>query len=339
MSYSRYSRQELFLPIGRSGQSQLNRSRVAVVGMGALGTVSATQLVRAGVGFVRVIDRDVIEHSNLQRQSLYDEIDASAGRAKAEAAAEKLRNANRDVVIEDRIEDVEPRNAERLLSDVDVIIDGTDNYQVRYIINDVAVKQHIPWSYAGVVSSYGTTAFFRPGETPCFVCLLGENAEGGQETCETVGVIAPVVSMIASIQVAETLKYLTGNYENLSNSVVYVDVWQNLFQTMHFGSQHDDCRSCVKHQFTALSSSTSDMVISMCGRHVVQVRPPFPLDVHMADMAERLSKFGVIRHNAHLLRCDFGETQMTLFADGRALFHGIDDAPTARSLYAKYVGT
>ncbi|MFB5190752.1 ThiF family adenylyltransferase [Alicyclobacillus fastidiosus] len=339
MESTRYSRQILFRPIGKDGQARLAKARVAIVGMGALGTVLATQLVRAGVGFARLIDRDIIEPSNLQRQSLYDEADAEQGRAKAEAAAAKLREANAEVDIEVVVEDVSWRNAEGLLKDVDVILDGTDNFQVRYLINDVAVKHGIPWAYGGAVSSYGTTAFFRPGQTPCLVCLFGSNDHSsGHDTCDTVGVIAPVVSIIASFQVAETLKYLTGNGEALANAMTYLDVWKNEFRSVQFGSVNEGCPCCQGRQFTSLESRSDGLTVSMCGRQTIQVRPPAVLLVPLAQMAQRLAQFGEVRHNPHLLRCDFGDVQITLFADGRALIHGVDDEAAARSIYARYIG-
>lgn len=339
MRADRYSRQVLFRPIGVAGQKRLAEARVAIVGMGALGTVLATQLVRAGVGFARLIDRDIIEPSNLQRQSLYDEVDADEGRAKAEAAAQKLRLANRDVEIEAVIEDITWRNAERLLSDVDVILDGTDNFQVRYLINDVAVKHKIPWSYGGAVSSYGTTAFFRPGETPCLVCLFGANqGSGGHDTCDTVGVIAPVVSIVASLQVTETLKYLTGNLEALSNRLTHLDVWKNEFRSVNMGGAKESCRCCHHREFTALLSQSDGLTVSMCGRQTIQVRPSTGFTVPLSEMSTRLSQFGEVRYNSNLLRLNLGEIQITLFADGRALIHGIEEESTARSLYARYIG-
>ncbi|GMA62141.1 ThiF family adenylyltransferase [Alicyclobacillus fastidiosus] len=339
MEIGRYSRQVLFQPIGVEGQLLLRKARVAIVGMGALGTALSSQLVRAGVGFVRLIDRDIIEPSNLQRQSLYDEADAEQGRAKAEVAAEKLRAANREVEIEIAIEDVNSQNAERLLADVDVIVDGTDNFEVRYLINDVAVKHNIPWSYGGAVSSYGTTAFFRPGHTPCLVCLFGPNTSGGgHDTCDTVGVIAPVVSIVASYQVAETLKYLTGNSDSLANSVTYLDVWKNEFRSVKFGVSKEACPCCQKRQFTSLTGRANGLTVSFCGRRTIQVRPSTGLGVSLPKMAQQLANFGEVRHNPDLLRCDFGDKQITLFADGRALIHGVDDEMTARSLYARYIG-
>lgn len=335
----RYSRQVLFRPIGREGQQRLAAARVVIVGMGALGTVLATQLVRAGVGFLRLVDRDIIEPSNLQRQTLYDEEDAELGRAKAEAAAQKLQAANRDVQIEAVIEDLTWRNAKKWLADVDVIVDGTDNFQVRYLMNDVAVQHGIPWSYGGAVSSYGTTAFFRPLQTACLTCLFGSDGDvGGHDTCDTVGVIAPVVAIIASLQVAEILKYLTGNLAALSNALMHVNVWDNEFRSVQLSPPKTDCPCCQLRQFQSLAARTDGLTVSLCGRRTIQVRPESSLQVSLEAMAERLSRLGQVRHNAHLLRCDFGDVQLTLFADGRALIHGVDDSAKARSLYARYVG-
>lgn len=334
----RYSRQMLFRPIGREGQEKLKNARAAIVGMGALGTVIATQLVRAGVGFIRLIDRDVIEVSNLQRQSLYDEVDADQGLPKAVAAAQKLRLANSEVEVEPVVADLTWRNAEVLLADVNVIVDGTDNFQVRYLINDVAVKHGIPWAYGGAVSSYGTSGLFRPGTTPCLVCLFGEDQGGGHDTCDTVGVIAPVVSVIASLQVAEVLKYLTGNEVALANGLAYVDVWNNEFRKIDFGNRNEDCSCCVKHAFKSLEATSDSLTVSFCGRRTIQVRPALPPVFSLAQIAKRLEGTIPVRYNAHLLRCDLGEVQITLFADGRALIHGVDDEAVARGLYAKYIG-
>lgn len=338
MSHERYSRQTLFRPIGVDGQIQLSKARVAIVGMGALGTMLATQLVRAGVGFVRLVDRDVVEQSNLQRQVLYDERDAEEGLAKAAAAAAKLREVNREVELDVVIDDITWRNAERVLSDVDVILDGTDNFEVRYLINDVSVKHKIPWSYGGAVSSYGTAAFFRPEQTPCLVCLFGSNSGGGHDTCDTVGVIAPIVSIVASLQMAEILKYLTGNISALNNALLHVNVWDNEFRSVQMGEPNPNCLCCHDHQFSSLEQKSDGLTVSLCGRHTIQVRPPSEFHVQLELMAKRLSQFGQVRHNPHLLRCDFGNVQITLFADGRALIHGVDEASTARSLYARYIG-
>ncbi|MCL6453517.1 MAG: ThiF family adenylyltransferase [Alicyclobacillus sp.] len=339
MNEVRYSRQMLFRPIGPSGQARLQASRVAVVGLGALGTVLATELVRAGVGFTRLIDRDVVEMSNLQRQSLYDEVDAAEGRAKAEAAAERLRQANADVEIEPVVADLNWRNAEQWLTDVDVILDGTDNFEVRYLINDVAVKHRIPWVYGGAVSSFGTMAFLNPGDTPCLVCLFGaDRSGGGTDTCDTVGVIAPVVAIVASYQVAETLKFLTGNDQHLHRSMLYVDVWNNEFQRLQMGERNPECPCCGQRLFAHLNVQADSLTVSLCGRRTIQVRPSQEWTVPMERMAERLRPFGQVRFTGSLLRCEFDDWQLTLFSDGRALLHGVEDVARARSLYARYVG-
>ncbi|WP_067924338.1 ThiF family adenylyltransferase [Alicyclobacillus shizuokensis] len=338
---SRYSRQILFRPIGPQGQERLRAARVAVVGLGALGTQLASQLTRAGVGYLRLIDRDVVEASNLQRQSLYDEEDAELGAAKALAAREKLARANSEVEIEAVVTDLTWRNAERLLCDVDLILDGTDNFEVRYLMNDVAVKHGIPWVYGGAVASYGTTAMFRPGHTPCLVCLFGPEGGGGHDTCDTVGVIAPVVNIIASLQVAEALKYLTGNTRALTGSLTHVDVWAGEFRAIAFPAAKADCPCCGRREFRSLAAREESLAVSLCGRRTVQVKPSprgAGQNLNLARLAERLSPHGHVHHNAQLLRCDLGSVQLSVFADGRALIHGVEDVSVARRLYAQYIG-
>lgn len=336
---NRYSRQTLFAPIGQDGQEKLRHSRVAVVGMGALGTVSATQLVRAGIGHVRLVDRDIIEPSNLQRQSLYDERDAQLGRAKAEAAAEKLKLANSDVDLSYFVTDLNGHNAEALLTGVDVIVDGTDNLETRYLLNEVSVKHGIPWSYGGAVSSYGTTAFLRPGETPCLVCLFGEYQGHGHDTCDTVGVIAPVITVVASLQVAEILKYLTDNRNALSPGLTTVDLWHNEFQHIRFNEVNSHCPCCEEHHYPLLNATTNAQTVSLCGRKTIQVRPTRTSGFDFEQVAKRLHSVGELRHNGNLLQCTLGDVKMTLFADGRALFHGLENPAEARTLYARYVGS
>ncbi len=335
---SRYSRQILFTPIGPGGQDALGLARVAIVGLGALGTVLSTQLARAGVGYLRLIDRDIIEQSNLQRQTLYDEADARDALPKAAAARDKLLRANSSVKIDAVIADVTWRNAEELLGDVDVILDGTDNFQIRYLINDVAVKRRIAWAYGGAVSSYGTAAFLRPGETPCLVCLFGPDQGGGHDTCDTVGVIAPIVSVIASYQVAETQKYLTGHTERMAPGLLTVDVWNNEWRTIGFPPRDGDCPCCGLGRFSHLAARPDALAVSMCGRRTIQVKPEAPLQLSLPALARRLSAVGRVHSNAYLLRCDLGDAQISVFADGRALIHGVDDPAQARSLYARYVG-
>jgi molybdopterin/thiamine biosynthesis adenylyltransferase len=335
----RYSRQVLFRPIGADGQRALRKARLAVVGMGALGTAIAAQLARAGVGFLRLIDRDIVEPSNLQRQLLYDEADAAAFRPKAVAAAEKLHAANSEIDVEPVAEDLTWRNAETLLADVDVILDGTDNFQVRYLINDVAVKHGIPWAYGGAVASYGTTAFIRPGETPCLVCLFGEDPGGGHDTCDTVGVISPIVQVIAALQVAEVIKWCTGRREALRPGLAAVDVWTNEYRTVSFPPRAESCRCCVRREFTALLPREDALTVSLCGRRTIQVRPGKPLRVPLSQIGERLGRAGRVVVQPYALRFEPGEgVALTLFPDGRALIHGVEDEAAARSLYARYVG-
>ncbi|MBX6352766.1 MAG: ThiF family adenylyltransferase [Thermoflavifilum sp.] len=336
---ARYSRQVLFRPLGPDGQRALRQARMAVVGMGALGTAIATQLVRAGVGFVRLIDRDIVEASNLQRQVLYDEADAAAFRPKAVAAAEKLRAANTEVELEPVVADLTAANAETYLADVDVILDGSDNFQVRYLINDVAVKHGIPWAYGGAVASYGTTGFIRPGETPCLVCLFGDDPGGGHDTCDTVGVIAPIVQIIAALQVAEVLKWCAGRREALRPGLMAVDVWANEFRTVRYPPRAPECRCCGQRQFTALEAGSGALTVSLCGRRTVQVRPHQPLAIPLERLGARLSRAGRTVVQPYALRFEPGDgTAITLFPDGRALIHGVDDEAAARGLYARYIG-
>jgi len=338
MRDARYARQELFAPIGSTGQDKLARARVAIVGLGALGTVSASQLARAGVGYLRCIDRDVVEWTNLQRQSLYDERDGQEGVAKALGAAAKLRGSNSAIVVEAVTADLSPKNAETLLCDVDLIVDGTDNAQVRQLINDVAVKHGIAWVYGGAVSSYGVSCLIRPGVTPCLTCLFGQDAEGGHDTCDTVGVIAPVTNIIASLQVAEAIKWLTGRYDALRNGLLFVDLWQNEWRSLPFGPRLENCPTCALRQFDALNATADAVTVTFCGRRTIQVLPSVAQTLNLAQIAERLRALGPVRNNDSLLRFELGEQQLTLFADGRALIHGVDDATIARSFYARYVG-
>lgn len=334
----RYSRQVLFRPIGETGQERLKASRVAIVGMGALGTAQGAQLARAGVGFLRLVDRDIIETSNLQRQSLYDESDARDSAPKAVAAARKLKLSNSFTDIEPAVADLTAQNAERLLADCHLILDGTDNMQVRHLINEVSVKHGIPWVYGGAVSSYGTTGLLRPGVTPCLVCLFGDEDGGGHDTCDTVGVIAPAVSLIAALQVAEALKYLTGNEDALRGGLVYADVWTNEFRSVRYGPPKPDCPCCARREFPALSRRGDALTVSFCGRRTIQVRPANTSPPSFERLAGRLAAVGSVRHTDNLLRLDLGEVQVSLFADGRALIHGVDDEAQARSVYARYIG-
>src|SRR4029077_2894298 len=266
----KYSRQMLFAGIGPAGQQRLLASRAAVVGCGAIGAAAANLLVRAGVGYLRIIDRDFVEPSNLQRQTLFDESDALNVLPKAVAAERKLRSINSSVAVEGVVADLGPRNAEALLSGVDLLLDGTDNFETRFLINDVAVKSSLPWIYAAAVASYGLTMTIRPGETACLACLLESGAAHGlEETCDTVGVLGPIVNLIASLEVAEALKLLSGHPEALHGRLVSCDVWASRMQSIGV-ARRAECRTCVRRDFAYLTGEAQPR-ITLCGRDSVQI--------------------------------------------------------------------
>jgi molybdopterin-synthase adenylyltransferase len=335
----RYSRQILFAGIGEAGQRRILTSSVVIAGCGAIGAAAAALLVRSGVGRVRILDRDFVEPSNLQRQSLFDESDARASLPKAAAAERKLRAINSSISIEGTVADLSSRNAEQLLSGFDLILDGTDNFETRLLINDFAVHASRPWIYAAAVASYGVTLTVRPGQTPCLACLLesSSNGLGLQETCDTVGVLGPIVNLIASLQVAEALKLLSGHPESLHNRLVSCDVWTGRFQSLRV-ARNPDCRACVRRELTYLSGE-SQPHITMCGRDSVQIHERSRL-LDLAALRQRLSPaIHDVRHNEFLLRFQVDSYQMTVFADGRAILKGTKDPAIARSLYARYIGS
>ena len=338
----RYSRQMLFAPIGAKGQERLGQQKVAIVGMGALGTVLANHMVRAGVGHVRLIDRDFVEASNLQRQMLYDEQDAADHLPKAVAAAAKLRAINSTVQVEEVVADLHAGNAESLLADAALILDGTDNFQVRYLVNDVACKHQIPWVYGGAVRARGMVAVIRPGITPCFRCLFPHSPAGRGETCDTVGVIGPIVHVIASFQAAEALKLLVGATEALNPNLEQIDLWDNDVLSIPISEgRNPDCPACVHGQYEYLELRSAEMeeFATLCGRDTVQIRPGTPQSVDLSALAARLEKLGEVEPNRFLLRFRPQEgNTLVFFADGRVLVQGTDEITTARTLYARYVG-
>jgi molybdopterin-synthase adenylyltransferase len=341
IDFERYSRQILFSPIGETGQQRLSESRVAIVGMGALGTTLANHMVRAGVGFVRLIDRDYVEWSNLQRQMLYDESDAREGLPKAEAAAKKLKAVNSGVRIEPIVADLTWRNAEEYLTDADLVLDGTDNFQVRFLINDVCVKHRIPWIYGGGVSANGMTLNILPEKTPCLRCLF-ETAPtpGSGDTCDTVGVIGPLIDVIASFQAVEAMKILVADEEHLRRSLLHVSLWD--FQIREIDVTHAkraDCPACGKEQYEFLEGHRHADVTSLCGRNTIQITPPSETKIDLSSLAERLSPLGRIEQNRFLLRFYADPYRLVIFPDGRVLVQGTNDPSVARSLYAKYIGT
>jgi molybdopterin/thiamine biosynthesis adenylyltransferase len=336
MQQNKYSRQILYAPIGAEGQEKLLNSRTVIIGCGALGTVQAQALVRAGVGTVRIVDRDFVEESNLQRQVLFDEADAAASLPKAVAAERKLRQINSSVQVEGIVRDLDSRNAEDIIRGHDLILDASDNFEIRYLMNEVAVKLAIPWIYGAVVAGYGVTMTVLPGKTACLACLFPDWPHGMHETCDTVGIISPAVSWVAAIQVAEALKLLTGNVQALHGSLLSYDVWTNRGQRLK-ARRDESCGVCVRREFPHLEGGGPSHV-SLCGRDSVQIRQREARQLDLNLLKTRLEPFGAVRTNGYLLQCRIEPYELTLFPDGRAIIKGTQDPAVARSLYAKYVG-
>ena len=333
----RYSRQILFDGLGREGQARLMASRVVLVGCGALGTIQASFLARAGVGTLRLVDRDFVEESNLQRQILYDEQDARAALPKAAAAERELRAVNSLVRIEGLVEDLNPANAERLLGGFDLILDATDNFDTRLLVNDYAVKSGTPWIYGACVSSYGMTFTVLPGESACFQCLFGAPAAGFAPTCDTAGVLGPAVGVVASLQAAEALKILSGRRERVSRSLTSVDVWGNQLDSFALPPRDPECACCGRRDFGWLEGRHGTDALSLCGRDSVQVGRREGQRPDLEELARRLAPLGTVERNRFLLRASIGAHRLTVFADGRAIIGGTSDPALARSLYARYV--
>lgn len=339
---TRYSRQVLFSPIGQEGQRKLGGSRVAIVGMGALGTVLANHMVRAGVGYVRLIDRDFVDTSNLQRQMLYDEEDAASTTPKAIAAAKRLQLVNSQVTIEPHVTDLNSLNAEQMLSDVDLILDGTDNFSVRFLINDVSIKLGIPWIYGGAVASRGVSLTILPGQTPCLRCLFTQApAAGTTETCDTAGVIGGIIHVVASFQATEALKLLVGANEQLNLRMQQWDLWFNQNSAISVaGALKSDCPACAMKQYDYLEVSVeSDTIQSLCGRNSVQIHPVIPSFKPLEYWEERLKPLGPVEKNRFLLKFEAApDLHMIIFPDGRVLIQGTEDLIQAKSLYSRYIG-
>ena len=336
----RYSRQARFAPIGEAGQQQLAAARVLVIGLGALGTVTADQIVRAGVGFVRLIDRDFVELSNLQRQSLFDEEDVRSNLPKAVAAEERLRRINSTIQIEAKVDDVNPSNVEDWLADVDLVLDALDNFETRFVVNDACAKHRKPWIYTAAVGSYGLVMPVLPGTTPCLRCLLGNlPAPGSSPTCETAGVIAPITHIIASMQVAEALKFLTGNLQPDNIRLTAYDVWSHRFQRIDVGvDSMATCPVCSDGKYEYLDGNPL-RTITLCGRNAVQLIPGVKGDIDFQELSKSIAAFGVVQFNDFLLRCSSPPYELTVFKDGRAIVKGTEEAATARSVYSKMIGS
>jgi molybdopterin-synthase adenylyltransferase len=335
----RYSRQILFRGIGEEGQRKIAAGRVAIVGCGATGSALASLLARAGVGWLRIIDRDYVEPSNLQRQTLFDEADAADSLPKAVAAARKIRAFNSDATVEERVDDLVPENVEVLLEGADVILDGTDNFETRYLLNDYAVEQSRPWIYTAAVGSYGVTMNVLPGKTSCLACIFPDSPRGIVETCETSGVLNTAVNGVASVAATEVLKMLLGDSAlgRLRRTLLSIDVWTGEHSEISANRPRADCRVCGMRDFIHLAGEGRPH-ITMCGRNSVQIHERFrPID--FAEMQRRLETHGAVRHNEFVLKFWREPYEITLFPDGRAIIKGTTDPGLARSLYARFVGS
>ena len=334
----KYSRQTLFTGIGPVGQQRLLESSAVIVGCGAIGAAVANLLVRAGVGRMRILDRDFVEPSNLQRQILFDEADARDALPKSVAAERKLRSLNSDIQVEGVVADLNPRNARELLSGFPLILDGTDNFETRFLINDFAVQTGTPWIYGAAVASYGVTLGIEPQKTACLACLLDPGGGLGlEETCDTVGVLGSIVNLIASLEATEALKLLSGNESGLASRLISCDVWTGRFQSIQ-PERNPSCRTCVRREFSYLEGQAQPH-ITLCGRDSVQIherRRSLDLTALQHRLAATISD---VRQNGFLLRFRVAPYEMTIFSDGRAILKGTKDPAIARSLYAKYIGS
>jgi adenylyltransferase/sulfurtransferase len=339
---NRYDRQTRFTPLGEAGQQQLAAGRALVCGCGALGSVIASTLVRAGVGFVRIVDRDFVELNNLQRQFLYDEADITAALPKAIAAANKLRLVNSAITIEPIVADVTHTNVDSLAADVDVIVDGTDNFATRFLVNDFAVKHSKPWVYGGSIGAEGQSMTIIPGETACLACLLPEAPPlGTTPTCDTSGILGPIVGVIASIEACEALKILSGNVAVCSRHLTVVELWENRLRTVDISRlrEQTQCRVCQQGEFKWLSGEQGGDSALLCGRNAVQLSAPAGTTLSLDALAARLAGVGSITQNPFLVRFAVDDYQLTVFCDGRTIVSGTSDPTVARSLQAKYVGS
>jgi adenylyltransferase/sulfurtransferase len=340
--HERYSRQILFAGIGEAGQEKLLAGSAAIVGCGALGTVAASLLVRAGVGRLRIIDRDFVEASNLQRQTLFEEADARDALPKAVAAERRLRTINSEAQVEGIVADVTPENVRDLVSGFPLVLDGTDNFETRLLLNDAAISLGVPWIYAAAVASYGVTMTILPGETACLACLLeGEHkpaAMGAEATCDTAGVLNAAVGVIASMQAAEAIKILAGKPEALHGRLISCDVWSGRFQSIRV-ARNAECRACAKREFTYLEGEAQPH-ITMCGRDSVQIHER-SRQLNLGDLSRRLAGASAaeVRNNEFLLRFRVPPYEVTVFTDGRAIVKGTKDPAVARSLYARYISS
>ncbi|MBI4565751.1 MAG: ThiF family adenylyltransferase [Planctomycetes bacterium] len=338
VSDPRYARQALFAPLGQEGQRRLSAARAALVGCGALGTHLAEQLGRAGLGFLRICDRDFVELDNLPRQVLFDEKDAADRLPKSVAAAEKLRRINSALQVDSRIVDVTAANVEALIEDVDLVLDGTDNFETRFLLNDACMKLGTPWVHGGCVGSYGQVMAILPGDTACLRCWLEHlPPPGSGPTCDTAGVLGPAVGVIAALQAAEALKILAGRRDAVHRGTHTIDVWTNIHQTIG-AKRNPDCPSCGRKTFEFLAVRAGSLAMTLCGRDAVHISPAAPARLDLADLERRWAALGRTSRNPYLARLEADGCELSVFSDGRAIIKGTEDPARAKTLYSKYVG-
>lgn len=338
---ARYVRQSLFGPLGDAGQARLGASSALICGCGALGSVIANTLARAGVGHLRIVDRDFLELNNLQRQVLYDEKDVASGLPKAIAAKNRLEQINSQVKVEAIVADIDYRNILTLLNGVDVILDGTDNFETRFLLNDAAIKSGIPWVYGGCIGAEGQTMTIVPGKTACLRCLMRESPPPGTTpTCDTAGILGPIINVIASYEACEAIKLLSGQADAVSRSLNVFDMWDNRIRQVNLQSLREtaDCPTCDGREFPWLAGDRGGHTAVLCGRNAVQLTFDRENVLSLEKLAKQLETVGTVALNPFLLRFEVGDYRLTLFPDGRAIIGGTEDIAEAKSVYAKYIG-
>lgn len=337
MNLQRYSRQTVFAGIGVEGQKKLLCSRVALIGVGATGTVIANNLCRSGAGALRLIDRDYVELSNLQRQTLYTEEDVKRRTPKAVAACEHLKKVNSEIEMDPICADVNSSNIESLIADADLVLDGSDNLEVRYLINEACVKQDKPWIYAGALAGTGMTVNILPGKAPCLHCLFPNlSMTGTGQTCSTAGVVNGITGVIASIASVEAIKILIKS-PNVRKSLLYFDIWNNDFNEIEV-QRDPDCPVCERHEYKLLGRLSGSYTTSLCGRDSVQIVPNMATEIDFEQLAQKLGKAGSVQYNKFMLQFSDGKVDFNIFPDGRAIINKVKDPNTARSVYSEYIG-
>lgn len=340
-SLDRYVRQMRYAPLGEAGQRRLAEGRALVCGCGALGSVIANTLARAGVGRLRIVDRDFLELNNLQRQVLYDESDVAAGLPKAIAAQAKLRQINSEIDIEAIVADVDHTNIAGLLQDVQVIVDGTDNFETRFLLNDASLRYEIPWVFGGCIGAEGQTMTIVPGDTPCLRCLIQDAPPPGTTpTCDTAGILGPIVNVVASLQACEAIKILSGNLQAVNRTLTIFELWDNRVRQIDLDSLHQagGCPTCKQRDFLWLEGKRGSHTAVLCGRNAVQLSFPDRQPISLEQLARQLAGLGQVQWNRYLLRLAVDKYAITVFPDGRAIVGGTDDLAEARTVYARYVG-